>query len=189
MTEIGEIFKPLKNIFLVLLILFTLLLFNVSNKYYHDAFAVCLNDKPLYVYYYEQYRRGLIPFLFGAEGGQQSSSNDIIPVVNELKYDDNITLKITEYSVYWADSKDRSYSNRAWSLIDKYTYKKEKLGASKLVIKRKSKTIYDGAYIENISKYVNEPGRYYFQATIYRKDNFYTTVKTHMSFNVIVVGD
>jgi hypothetical protein len=167
---------------------FMLLSFNWNASYYVNTFKTAINNKELYVYFYEKYKRGLIPLIFGAESGY-SSSNDITPIVNEIKYDKKTILDISEYEVYWKDSNDRLKRKVNFGAEDYYTYKKIKIHKTKLIIKRNDKVLYDGDYIKDISKYVIEPGRYYFQVYVYRNDNFYTTITTRMSFNVIVKGD
>ena len=51
-----------------------------------------------------------------------------------------------------------------------------------------NKVIYDGKYISDLSPYINEAGRYYIHIYSTRKDGLFTSVKTHISFNVIVGG-
>ena len=50
------------------------------------------------------------------------------------------------------------------------------------------KTNYKGDYINDLSKYINEKGRYYIHIYSTRKDSLFVSVKTHISFNVIVGG-
>ena len=46
----------------------------------------------------------------------------------------------------------------------------------------------DGDYISDLSNIINEKGRYYIHIYSVRKDGLLTSVKTHISFNVIVGG-
>ena len=48
--------------------------------------------------------------------------------------------------------------------------------------------LYDGDYISDLSSIINEKGRYYIHIYSIRKDGLLTSVKTHISFNVIVGG-
>jgi hypothetical protein len=185
---LSEMFKPFVKMLLLGMVIFMLLSFNWNNTYYKNAFKVTMNDKELYVHYYEKYKRGLIPLILGTESNYESS-NEVAPIVNEINYNNEIVLDISEYEVYWKDSNTRPRENVVWRFCDTYSYKKIKLHKTKLIIKRKNKILYDGEYIKDVSKYVNKSGRYYFQTYVYRNDNFYTTVTTHMSFNVIVKGD
>jgi hypothetical protein len=185
---LSEMFKPFIKMLLIGMVIFMLLSFNWNNVYYKNAFKVTMNDKELYVHYYEKYKRGLIPLILGIESNYESS-NEVNPIVNEINYNDKIILSINEYEVYWKDSKDRPKNNVAWQFSTIHSYEKVRLHKTKLIIKRKNKILYKGNYIKDVSKYVNAPGRYYFQTHVYRNDNFYTTITTHMSFNVIVKGD
>jgi hypothetical protein len=184
---LGEVLRPLKNLIIIMIVLLFFLLLHVNNNYYQNAFEVSINNKPIHVYYDEKFLRGPLPPIIGAYN-QRTQSNDISPVVNEVEYSNTLNLTINEYEVYWKDTNERSYDNKVWHRQDRFSYKEISLHKANMIIKRKNKYIYDGSYIEDISTYVNEPGRYYFQIMITRKDNFYTSIKTHMTFNIIVNG-
>jgi hypothetical protein len=185
---LSEIFKPFIKMLLIGIVLFMLLSFNWNASYYVNTFTVTINNKELYVYFHEKYKRGLIPLIFGAESGY-NSSNNISPIVNEVKYNNKIILDISEYEVYEKKTNDRLKRKVNFGAEDYYVYKNIKNHKMRLIIKRQDKVLYDGDYIKDISKYVTEPGRYYFQTYVYRNDNFYTTITTRMSFNVILKGD
>jgi hypothetical protein len=185
---LNEIFKPFIKMLLIGLFIFIFLSFNWNGEYYKNTFNVTLNNKELYVYFHERYKRGLIPLILGTESGYDSA-NDITPIVNEIKYSKKIILDIREYEVYWKGTNDRLKREVFFSAKNLYTFKKIKIHKARLIIKRKGNVLYDGDYIKDISKYVIEPGRYYFQTYVYRSDNFYTTITTGMSFNIIVKGD
>lgn len=185
---LGEMFKSILKFFIIGIIVFAFLIFNLSNSYPSNTFKVTINGDEIYVRYYEKYYRG-IPFILGTLGGISDTDNEVEPVVNNIPMNSQMLLTIEEYQVFLVNTNNRSYNNKRWVFNkEKYTYEKQALSPTKLTIKRKGKTIYDGKYIQNISKYVDEPGRYFFQAEVTRKDNFYTTVKTFMSFNIIVGG-
>ena len=95
-------------------------------------------------------------------------------------------LDLKEFEVYHKNLTQEIVQRMVFS--SKYNYKETRMDV-KLIIKRKGNILYDGDYIKNISSYIVEPGRYFFQVKARRKINFYTTVKTHMNFNVIVDGD
>jgi hypothetical protein len=188
MLMLGEMLKPLRNLLIIVTTLFILLLFNFNSKYYSNTFKVTINNQDIYVCFYEHYNRGLIPFILGTFNSKGDLSNEVSPIVNNINFVGAFKLMIKEYEVYYKDSNERSYRNQDWIFHDKYDYKETRLSNINLVIQRKNKTLYEGNYIEDIGKYVNEPGRYFFKVTVKRKDNFYSTVMTYMSFNVIVGG-
>lgn len=183
---LSEMLKPLRNLLMLSIILFILLLFNVSNKYYSNTFKITVNNQDIYVQYYERYKRGLIPLIFGTFNSKELS-NDVTPIVNNVEFTKPFKLSIKEYEVYWKKHEDRAYKNPTWNFYDNFKYK-ETFSKANIVIKRKNKVLYNGKYIEDISDYVNEKGRYFFNVTVTRKDNFYSTVITHISFNIIVGG-
>jgi hypothetical protein len=184
---LSEIFKPIFKLFMICLAEFMILMFNLNNQYYNDAFKVTVNNQDIYVEFYEQYRRVLIPLLLDARNGT-SGNNETSTYVNRIKFNPKMTLNIEEYLVNYKNGDRRKHSS-SWILGEYYIYTKVTLPDTRLIIKRKGKVLYDGPYMEDISSYVNEPGRYFLQTTVTRKDNFYTTIKTYMSFNFILEGD
>lgn len=185
---LNEMLKPVRNIIIILVVVFLFFMFNFNNKYYSNVFKVTLNDNDLYLHYYEQYNRGIIPFLLGTSNGINDTSNEIEKVVNEIPYNKKMILSIKEYSVYWKKDNVRVFNNKRWVFQKNYNYKEEVINDIKMTIKRKNEVLYNGNYIEDISEYLHEPGRYYFNINVIRKDNFYTAVKTYINFNVIVGG-
>ena len=98
-----------------------------------------------------------------------------------------IQLNVDEYEVYYK-SGGRKANTNGWLRQDNLDYKKVNSPDKNIQIKRMNKIIYDGKYISNLSPYINEEGRYYVHIYSTRKDGLFTSVKTHISFNVIVGG-
>ena len=184
---LSEVFKPIGKLIIIGIIEFFILFFNLNNIYDRNAFKVSINNQKLYVYYSEQYRSVIFPFLLDARNSIHSP-NAVTPVINEIKYSNNIELNLKEFEVYHKKSNTRDSAD-GWYFSSKYNYKETSMQDVKLIIKRKGTILYNGDYIKNISSYITEPGRYFFQVKSSRKINFYTSVKTHMNFNVIVYGD
>ena len=179
--------KPLFNFFIPCFIIFSVLLFNMSTSYDQKAYRVTMNGQEIFLKYHESYRRVLIPNILDARAGNYGFYNIEEPV-NNIDNNDKYILDIKKYSVYYSYDKTQAKGEASWFFLDNRVYKEEKLDNTKLVITRKNVTIYDGKYIENISKYISGPGRYFFQLYIYQKDNFYTSLNMRISFNVIIGG-
>lgn len=184
---LSEVLKPVGTLIIIIVAEFLILFFNLNNIYERNAFKVSINNQELYVYYSEQYRSVIFPFLLDARNSIHSP-NAVTPVINKVEYSENMELDLKEFEVYHKKSNTRD-SVEGWYFSSKYNYKETRMQDVKLIIKRKGNILYDGDYIKNISSYIVEPGRYFFQVKTRRKINFYTTVKTHMNFNVIVDGD
>lgn len=187
---LSEIFKPIIKTLIIGLVILLFLLFNFDNNYAHNTFEIFVNNKKIYAAYYENYYRGIIPFLFGTVNNVKVTANDVEPVVNNLDLSDGFILDIKEYDVYLKITGKRSLNKRTWYMENTkdYDFKQRSLSETKLIIKRKNKILYEGKYIRDISKYIDESGRYFCQAIIIRKENFYTKITTHISFNFIVGG-
>ena len=108
-------------------------------------------------------------------------------MINKVELSDNIKLEIDEYEVYYKSGNRKSDTN-GWLRQDNLDYKKVNSQNKSIQIKRMNKVIYDGKYISDLSPYINEAGRYYIHIYSTRKDGLFTSVKTHISFNVIVGG-
>lgn len=183
---LSEIFKPIGKLIIIAFVEFIILFFNLNNRYDRNAFKIKINNHEMYAYYAEQYRSVIFPFLLDSRNSIHSP-NSIQPVINEIPYDSNMQLELKEFQTY--NKKNERESSDGWYFSSNYVYKEVKVGDTYLLIKRKNKILYEGKYISNISKYIIEPGRYFFQIKVGRNTNFYTSVKTHINFNVIVSGD
>ena len=95
-------------------------------------------------------------------------------------------LNLKEYEAYSSSGFQVDVDD--WWFNNSFEYKEINSNIERLVIKRKNNILYDGKYIENVSKYVNESGRYFFHIYSKKKINLFVSIKTHISFNVIV-GD
>lgn len=186
MIQLEWIFKPILQAVIFLLLLFLVVFFNLSNKYYRNSFTISLNDKPLYVYYKEDYRRMLIPILLDAKSHVESG-NTVEPVINELEVSDKYILDIKEYMNLFKDNFERKPGLVGWYVSENTFLSEQKFNDKTLVIKRMNNIIYKGDYISDITDYIKEPGRYYFQLISKRKENS-GLIKTHITFNVIIGG-
>ena len=108
-------------------------------------------------------------------------------VIYEIELTDNINLSIKEYEVYYKNGYRKQDTN-GWLKEDNLEYKETKNSEVKIEIKRKNKVLYNGILISDLSNYIKEKGRYYIHIYSTRKDGIFTSVKTHISFNVIVGG-
>lgn len=181
----NEAWKPVKHLFIILLIEAIIIIpfFTAyCADYDENSIFVKLNGKLMDYYYTEKYNSAN----FLKTGNEAVTSLDYN--VNEIDLEDSMILDISEYEAWYKTSKLRAsvYCKECWD--ENYNYKKVTNSKINIEIKRKNKTIYKGKYIRNLNKYIYEPGRYYFHIYSTRKDNFYTSVKTHISFNVIVGG-
>lgn len=185
-SGLGSVIKSYKNLFFVLsilLIVFMLFSMYLTNSYNQNAFEVYLNGKLMRFFYTEKYNNG---FLTLSNHAGNIYGNDIFNYQpNTIDFKDKIELIINEYEVYNSSGIRRPY-NKIYG--DNWTYKKIDNTNIKLEIKRMNKIIYNGGFISDLSPYIYEKGRYYIHIYSTRNDNLFTSVKTHISFNVIVGG-
>lgn len=183
-SGLGSVIKLYKNLFLVIFILFILvILFTnyVTNRYNQNAFEVYLNGQEIRFFYTENYNNFFLTLSNTAGYNYDIVKNQ----PNSVDLTSKMELIINEYEVYNPNGIRRPYNN---IYIDNWTYKKTDNTNIKLEIKRMDKIIYNGGFISDLSPYINEKGRYYIHIYSTRKDVLFTSVKTHISFNVIVGG-
>lgn len=181
--ELSEIFHSLKYLFLILIIALvgSLSFFTLKySGYDKNVFEVNINGTSMNCFYTEKYNSA---FLVQA---QTSSLNDIEPAINNIKLDNAMNLEVNEYEVYYKNGMRKEDTN-GWHKEDDLNYVQVN-NDIKIEIKRMNKVLYDGEYIEDLSKYINEKGRYYIHIYSTRNVGLFTSVKTHISFNVIVGG-
>ena len=171
--------KFLRKIVLIVLIIILLML-NFESSYKKDAFKITLNNYDLKCHYKETYQNAFL-----VKNGWESS-NSVDRNINSVKLNNQMFLNLKEYEAYSSSGFQVDVDD--WWFNNSYEYKEINSNIERLVIKRKNNILYDGKYIENVSKYVNESGRYFFHIYSKKKINLFVSIKTHISFNVIV-GD
>lgn len=181
---LKEIFTPFKYLGVALLIEFVVVLSFFTalySSYDMNLFEVNLNGIEMKCVYTEKYSNG---FLVNAG---IESHNNVEHSVNRIDLNDKIILNINEYEVYY-QSGNRKQNTNGWKKQDNLNYVKVNDSKIKIEIKRMNKVLYNGDYIYDLSAYMNEKGRYYIHIYSTRKDGLLSSVKTHISFNVIVGG-
>ncbi len=183
-TRLLDIFYPLKWILIIFLVILFILLSYVilrNGIYDQNLFEIELNNEIMAGNYTENISSNLLVH-FSDEGDNYSNKS-----LNKVALNDKMILKINEYEVY-NNAGRRVSADDYWVKLEGFTYKRVDYSKIKLEIKRMNKILYSGDYITDISNYLNEKGRYYIHIYINRKDSWFSGVKTHFSFNVIV-GD
>lgn len=181
LNEIGKIFKVLFIIMFIEFILLFSFFITYTSNYDKNVFEIKLNGTLMKCYYSEKYSNG---FLLNAKS---SGYNSVKNQINKINLDDKIFLEVNEYEVYYKNG-HRKRNTSAWYKSDDYEYKLIQDSNVQIQIKRMDKILYDGKFISDLSRYINENGRYYIHIYSTRKDGLFNYVKTHISFNVIVGG-
>lgn len=132
-------------------------------------------------YYYEKYNNGVMI------QANSESYNSVENQVNSIPLSEHIYLEIKEFEVYYKSGNRKSNTN-GWLRQENLVYKPVHDQEIKIQIKRMNHTIYDGKFISDLSPYINEKGRYYIHIYSTRTDGLLASIKTHISFNVIVGG-
>lgn len=182
--ELVMIIKPFKYLFIVMLVeilVWFTFFTNFYSNYDKNLFEISLNGKLMNCYYTEKYNKDF--FIHANSEGYNSVENRI----NKIEMSNEMQLNVDEYEVYYKSGYRKTNTN-GWLKQDNLDYKKVNSEDKSIQIKRMNKIIYDGKYISDLSSYINEEGRYYIHIYSTRKNGLFTSVKTHISFNVIVGG-
>lgn len=183
-STLEQIVKPFKIIFIFAIVEFVILFSfftTLYSSYDKNLFVINMNDIDMSCYYSEKYTNGILV------NATSSGYNSVENRVNMIDLNDNMILNIEEFEVYYANG-HRKPSVDGWYKDESFKYKKVNDSDMKLQIKRKNKIIYEGPYIKNLSSIINEKGRYFIHVYVTRENNFISSVKTHISFNVVVGG-
>lgn len=150
-------------------------------KYDKNLFEVKINDKLVKCYYSEKYSNGFII------NTGTSDYNEVENNINKIEFNNKVYLDLDEYELYYKNG-NRASAISSWNKNENLNYKKVKGTTIKLQIKRKNTILYDGDYIKDVSKYINEKGRYFIHIYSTRNENLLTNIETHISFNFIFGG-
>lgn len=181
--DLGNLFRPFKLLFIVCIIemFFVFLLsMNLASNYEKDLFTIEFNGILMKCYYQEDFK------IAGLAVAGTASYNNVDNTNNTIDLEDNMNLDINEFKVYSKSGKLIS-ANDVWYKNNELTYK-EVNNEITIQIKRMDRIIYSGEYVGNLNQHINEPGRYYIHIYVNRKVTLTRSVKTHISFNVIVGG-
>lgn len=182
--ELSEIIKPFKLLFIILIVeflLFFIFFTALYSSYDKNLFEVKLNNTIMSCYYSEEYTNGILI------NAGSSGYNSVEKRINEIELNSPIKLDVNEYEVYYKNGYRKADTN-GWLRENDLDYSLVKNHKLKLIIKRKNEILYEGNYISDLSDIINEKGRYYIHIYSTRKDGLLTSIKTHISFNVIIGG-
>lgn len=109
--------------------------------------------------------------------------------LNRISNASSYILNVLEYEGYDSFGHRQSVNPNTRNVNLKVSsYELINSNIKKLRIQKSDKTIYDGKYIEDISDYIKEDGRYYFYVYSVSKRGLLSNVKSNIYFNV-EVGD
>lgn len=165
MASDNSIFKPFLVYLAIFFITFVLcvLFFSLmsGSNYKSNEYIVNLNNEKLKYAYREKYNNKIVKegYDFG------NDYEEIIVNKNEKVY-----LNFAEYEIY--DKNNLKVNGNFNSIINQEcnTYKLVNNKAT-MKIKKNGKVLYTGPYVPDISKYINETGRYYVHIYIKRVEN------------------
>lgn|GEM_PF-3163341 len=181
MIDFLRSYKWAMLIFAIIFILMFSFLSNMYSYYDKNSFKIELNKIPMKCYYDEKYNN---TFLLKAG---TNSYNNLDNEINRVDLKQSMILNINEYEVYYKNGM-RDSDTTGWYFGEEYNYKEIFNSKIKIKIKRKNKVIYEGEYIKDLNKYIYEKGRYFIHIYVTRKAGPLSSVRTHITFNVIVGG-
>ncbi len=175
--------KQMLIVFINIVAMFAILIMLYGYAYPENSFEIQLNNNDLKCYYNETYQNTFII----SHGYYGLHCNTNIKK-NVIPKSEAYSLTIKEFEVY--DKSNNRIENSYWKQDSNYDYKEINDSKITLKIENKNGILYEGNYINDISDYLQDNGRYYFHVTVVsnRNPKYLAFVKTMISFNVIV-GD
>lgn len=179
------LFSSIKNVLIISFIVAIIMLAYFSIDFVHNKFVITINNQEIVARMDVEYKKFIFKD-YQEEGLNKSISNES-EIINYIKRDNNIILKINEYEVYNKYNVREDYS---YLELNTYKYKPVNTKNKTMLIQKDNKTIYEGGFKEDITDLIKENGRYYIH--VYNKskgDTFlFSYVKTNLHF-IINIGD
>ena len=172
----GRFKRIFLGIVFIALIVFLYLVINAKFGHLYDknAFIIKVNNQEVSYIYDENYYNVV---LFNNEKIPKSYD------YNDIYVSDKYILEFKEYELY-ANGIRQEYRD----IYDGIKLKEVNNNAYRLVIKKGKDVLYDGKYMSDISSYIKDSGRYNIHIYNKRRLHILSSVKSHISFS-IVVGD
>ena len=175
--ELVKPFKVYGIIVMSTLAIMVLFFVNFQAHYDRNYFEITINNQKMHYVVDETFTSSLVL--------HSHVSEDYIYELDNIEKNISYILNIKEYEVYNGILRKQA-NNFDIDACDEL--KEINANPYKLVIKNKDNVLYDGSFINDITKYLNNDGLYYIHIYNKRKDNFFSSVKTHFSF-IVNVGE
>ncbi|MBR1416504.1 MAG: hypothetical protein IJ572_01635 [Bacilli bacterium] len=175
--ELVKPFKVYGIIVMSTLAIMVLFFVNFQAHYDRNYFEITINNQKMHYVVDETFTSSLVL--------HSHVSEDYIYELDNIEKNISYILNIKEYEVY--NGILRKQANN-FDIDAGDELKEINANPYKLVIKNKDNVLYDGSFINDITKYLNNDGLYYIHIYNKRKDNFFSSVKTHFSF-IVNVGE
>lgn len=175
--------------FIALCVLISLIIgFIFTNTYDRNYFKVLVNEQEISFYLNEKFDKTYVPKLVHSK----NFTNDWLisgeHKLNEIQLSDNIKMNVIEYICLNKKEGSRINCGSYYTNGSKPILKDTENKPYKLKIEKKNVVIYEGDYINDISNYITEEGRYYFTVNLLRNDSKMTEIDSEIIFNIKFVG-
>lgn len=180
----------MKNKFILIFFVIFLLCnihFYIFNHYDKRKYQIKVDHQEITYYIQEKYTLTSFPFFVHTK-----------TKVNEMRYNEKVEalneVKLKKPQLHFEAYQCYNVHNEKKLLvpinIDLVINRKKKISLtpSKLVIQYKHKILYEGKYIEDLSPYLKEEGRYYFTLFLKKSDHLWEKTESMISFEIKFVG-
>lgn len=149
--------------------------FERAEYHYYD---VTINEEKIKISYEEEYYNVVIPYVYKQNEYKSFQSDE--ETKSEIEYKDKFILKLTEYACYNNDKGNNVKVSCGHNALSE-TKKEIDLINNSMLIAYENEVIYNGEYIEDITKYIEKTGIYTFKITN-KRDKLTSVI--NFSFNV-----
>lgn len=180
---------------IIVLVVFALIftfvdMFKQWNRAFYNEFEIVINDKEMNAIYHSEYKKVVIPVLYtqNEEWSFQTNKKEFT-IDNYLSRVDKYIINIKEFECINNDKGNNVRCSCGMESLSE-TRKEIKNNNNKLIITKDNQELYNGKFINDITKYLKENGTYDIKILNKNKDDYMTTtIRFKLSINEIAIED
>lgn len=160
------------------------------NRAFYNEFEIVINDKEMNAVYNSEYKKVVIPVLYTQhEEWSFQTNKEKLTIDNYLSRVDKYIIDIKEFECINNDKGNNVRCSCGMEALSE-TRKEINNSNNKLIIIKNNKELYNGKFINDITKYLKENGTYDIRILNKNKDDYMTTtIRFKLSINEIAIED
>jgi len=180
---------------IIVLVVFALIftfvdMFKQWNRAFYNEFEIIINDQEMNAVYNSEYKKVVIPVLYTQHEELSFQTNkEKFTIDNYISRVDKYVIDIKEYQCINNDKSNNVRCSCGMEALSE-TRKEIKNNNNQLIITKDNQEIYNGKFINDITKYLTDNGTYDIKILNKNKDDYMTTtIRFKLSINEIAIED
>ena len=178
---------------IIVLVVFALIftfvdMFKQWNRAFYNEFEIIINDQEMNAVYNSEYKKVVIPVLYTQHEELSFQTNkEKFTIDNYISRVDKYVIDIKEYQCINNDKSNNVRCSCGMEALSE-TRKEIKNNNNQLIITKDNQEIYNGKFINDITKYLTDNGTYDIKILNKNKDDYMTTtIRFKLSINEIAI--